>query len=149
VGIGKLSSRARIGPVAALLVLAASISLGPREGSRLAPRTGPPAFDVAGVVELVAHRVTPGRGGLLVSEDRRDRAEFGPSGFSLRPPGARGAVAVETSRIDNVAVAPGEWRADRNTATRSLTRDVDERVVARDGRVEWDFVLARPLAARG
>lgn len=38
------------------------------------------------------------------------------------------------------------WKADRNVASRRVAAGVIERVTAREGRVEWDFVLDTPVS---
>ena len=41
------------------------------------------------------------------------------------------------------------WRGEANVASRQISAGVTERVTARDGELEWDVVLDRPLAGDG
>jgi hypothetical protein len=124
-------------------------------------------IDIGAVIETVGHRVEPakGREGTLVSEDRLYRAEFGDDGFALTLRGERssraGAIRFErspafrlrTTRVRRgdtaVALARGSWRGKRNSARRTLAPLLSERVTAREGRLEWGFVLDRAPAGTG
>src|SRR5437588_1280917 len=125
VGMGKVSRR-EIAPLVLLLgaaaaaALAASGSSGPRPEARVRR----PAFDVGRAIEIVDHRMVE-RPGRLASEDPLYRAELGPAGLSVRLRGRSGAAfRIETARVrigrDELAVAPGRWRAERNSATRRV-----------------------------
>ena len=109
-------------------------------------------IDVAGVIETVSHRFDRSRGGRLVSADREYRASFDDSGFAIQLRGA-GSLRFRTSRAlfggRGLPLAPGVWRAERNTAVRPIAPGIDERVTARNGHLEWDFVLDRPREQSG
>jgi hypothetical protein len=151
-------------------------------------------IDIGAVIETVSHRVEPAKEhpGLLVSEDRLYRAEFGAAGFSLtlrrklaarelaartkawrhalapapkptrsaRPlpaeaiPFERAPVySIETAHVLRgsapLTLAPARWRAERNSALRRLVPGISERVTAREGELDWDFLLARAPAGSG
>ncbi len=142
-----------VGCIAALtlaLVVPASAG-GPHPGSPLAQTTAS-GIDVAGVIETVSHRLERTKGGTLTSADRLYRVSFDDSGFAIRLRGA-GSLRLRTSRAlvgrSRLAVAPGAWRAERNRAERTLAHGLAERVTARSGHLEWDFVLDRPPAQTG
>ncbi len=70
----------------------------------------------------------------------------GTAGFSLSHSDASRAFGRrDRDQYDDRAGAheeDREWRADGNTAERLVSPGVVERVTAKDGHVEWDFVLA-------
>ena len=63
------------------------------------------------------------------------------------------AFSVETSTATlgsrALALRPGAWQGSSNRAERTLLPGLLERVRAREGELEWDFVLARPLPGAG
>ena len=143
-----------VGCIAALTLALVSVPAsagGPHPGSALAQTTAS-GIDVAGVIETVSHRLERTKGGTLTSADRLYRASFDDSGFAIRLRGA-GSLRLRTSRAlvgrSRLAVAPGAWRAERNRAERTLAHGLAERVTARSGHLEWDFVLDRPPAQTG
>ena len=108
------------------------------------------------VVDTVAHRVSPapGRPGVLHAGDDRYAASFDDAGFSFTPAGADGqGVRITTREMRRgerpLALAPKAWRADANTASRSLGHGAVERVTARSGEVEWDVELQERLPGTG
>jgi hypothetical protein len=133
---------------------------------RQAERAG---IDIGSVIETVSHRLEPDRGerGRLASKDRLYRAQFGPQGFSLTlrrgaerqsalpahaiPFDRAAAFAVETTRVlrggEQLVRFRGGWKADRNSAQRPLAPALTERVVAREGEVDWGFVLDHTVEA--
>ena len=102
-------------------------------------------IDIDQVVDAVAHRVTPvpGQAGVLESVDDHYRAVFDGSGFALDDfkvslsGMGRGDTAIPL-RLE-------PWRGETNVAVRRISAGVSERVTARDGELEWDVVLDRPL----
>jgi len=128
----------------------------PRPGERTATLSaGQVGFDVGRVVETVSHHVGPARGdpSMLASEDRLYRAEFGATGFSLTLPrglstyGRAPAFRIETVGVvrggKRFAVPPARWRGQRNSALRALAPDLTERVTARAGALDWDYLVER------
>ena len=92
-------------------------------------------------VEALRHEIVPGGAGLKV-RDSLYVAEFGTAGFSLSHSDSSRAFGLRTVTVDDAPVREAEWRADGNTAERLVSPGVVERVTAKDGHVEWDFVLA-------
>src|SRR5207244_2939503 len=93
---------------------------------------------------------------LLLTRDRLYRAEVGPRGVSLELRGkhsAGGTFAIRTigaTRGDtSLSLSTGPWRAHENSAVRTLAPGLRERVTAREGRLAWDFLLARAPAGSG
>ena len=73
---------------------------------------------------------------------------------SLPPPQAFGfnehadfSVTTRNIYLGNtpIQLETGTWQSEFNYAMRRLTPNLIERVTARDGEVEWDFVLEEPL----
>jgi hypothetical protein len=106
-------------------------------------------IDLNGVVDVVAHRVTPvpGRAGVLESVDDRYRAVFDASGFSLDDFGVSLSAVHRGDRA--VPLRMQRWRGEANVASRQISPGVTERVTSREGELEWDVVLDRPLRGRG
>jgi hypothetical protein len=111
--------------------------------------------DAEAIVAKLRHRVVPdaGRPNVLVSEDPRYRTEFDASGFDLSLPGEAGRLGISLHTITHgrapIALAPGKWTAAGNRAVRQVAEGVAERATARDGEIEWDIVIAHPLAGAG
>ncbi len=106
------------------------------------------------VVERIRHRVTPASAGGLGASDDAYRAAFDDAGFSLASPDARGdglTVSLDSLHRGDRAVGldPGGWQGDENVARRDAAPGVTEQVTARDGELEWDVVLDRPLPGGG
>jgi large repetitive protein len=57
------------------------------------------------------------------------------------------AFAIRTSRVSrgdaSLTLSRGRWRSSRNSAVRVLAPALRERVTAREGHLEWDFLLDR------
>ncbi len=108
-------------------------------------------IDVGGVVETVSHRVVPGKRGTLFARDRLYRAEFSSKGISMNL--ANSIFRLETFAVRQGATqlpaAPSGWEATQNRAQRRLLPGVTERLLAREGHLEWEYVLDRPLPGTG
>ena len=104
-------------------------------------------IDVGGVIETVRHHVGVRGPGRLYAEDARYRAGFDSAGLSLELGASR--FRLDTVSVDGQRVTPAAWRPSLNTASRQLVPGLTERITARSGRVEWDFVLAQPRGSNG
>ncbi len=135
------------GPSQATPVTAAS--------ARPSPAAPAPALDGEAAVRAARHQVAavPGSPGVLGVHDGTYQATFDPGGFSYLP-----ATASTPLQVDLVSVGAGAttrpavdvaWSADGSAAHRSLGGGAVERVTARQGEVEWDVVLSRPLSTSG
>jgi hypothetical protein len=100
-------------------------------------------------VEPLRHPVekVDGRPGVLRVEDPLYRAEFTADGFTLAAGGGGHVFALRTERVGGAPAHRSDWSAALNAAEREVSVGTTERVTARDGRLEWDFVIARPPAA--
>ena len=108
-----------------------------------------PSFDPVAAVEGLRHEIVPGGAGLRVG-DERYAAEFSAEGFTFAHRGASGQpFSLQTERVDGVPAHQADWQAGGNRAERDVAPGIAERVTARDGRLEWDFVLAHPPAVAG
>lgn len=117
-------------------------------------------IDIGSLIDSVSHCFRPERSSpeRLVSRDRAYRVTLDASGFSMTQrraptgPQAR-AFAIRTARVSDgavpVSLARGRWRSQKNSASRQIARGLSERVTARDGRLEWDFLLDRAPAGGG
>ncbi len=107
-----------------------------------------PAVDPIAAVEGLRHEIVPNGTGLQVG-DARYRAEFGADGFTLAHRSGPSSFGLQTEQINGVPAQQAKWRADGNRAERDVAPGIVERVTAREGRLEWDFVLAHAPAIAG
>ena len=79
-----------------------------------------------------------------MARDHLYSAEFGREGMTVSLRGSRFHLATSAVRFggDAVELSREPWRGSLNTATRSLTAGLRERVTALDGKLEWEFVLS-------
>ena len=115
-------------------------------------------IDLVNVVETVRHHIaaTADDASLLAVDSRLYRAQFDADGFSLtlradgRASSVREAFAVAVDGVEageqSLPLSPGAWRSHNNRATRDLLPGLAERVTAREGHIEWDFLLAQAPA---
>jgi hypothetical protein len=112
-------------------------------------------IDVDEVIEQARHTVVPERDGAgrLEVSNGDYRATFEDSGFTYRPTGATGSLAIETESLVRggqlIGLDAGRWTATGRVARRPLAPAVREQVTARRGNVEWDVVLAAEPAGSG
>lgn len=116
------------------------------------PGTGStdPTFDTDRVVDQVSHAVTAvtGRPGAFTVPGAAYDATFDPTGVAVG--GLQLAVSdIARSGTTPLAVRPGVWSSDANTAQRALAAGVTERVTASTAGVEWDVLLADRPAGTG
>ncbi|HEX9696755.1 MAG TPA: Ig-like domain-containing protein [Actinomycetota bacterium] len=118
------------------------------------PLATAPGLDTGRIIEQVRHNVAAVAAGHLRAEDRAYRADFTAAGFSLSLKNAAGtvtggaALTVKTATVDTgagprAAVAT-PWQGSLNAAERLVAPGMLERVTARDGEIEWDFVMDAP-----
>jgi hypothetical protein len=111
--------------------------------------------DIDAVVDKVRHRVTPTEdgAGALTAHDDRYRARFNAGGFGFTLDDNHATFDVELRGVQrgghDLAVSPDRWVGEANAAVRGLGWGMTEHVTARAGELEWDVVLARPLAGTG
>lgn len=100
-------------------------------------------FDPGAVIEEVQHHVEARAGSAkeLVARDPLYRAVFDSTGFKLSSSNGLGLDDAQFRISTPTAGDQVEWAAAANTASRTIAPGVTERVTARDGEVEWDFVL--------
>jgi hypothetical protein len=92
----------------------------------------------------VTHRFEPGRRGRSASASLPAQAI---------PFQRQAAFRIEVSALRRggkaLSLAPAGWRSQRNETQRLLASGLRERVRAREGRLEWDFVVTHPLPGSG
>ncbi len=149
-GRGAVRFTTGVGVATALLALVLPGSVtGSPEARRHGVRAEEAGIDVDRVVDRLRHRITPleGEPGTLHAVDDAYRARFDDAGFSV---GDLGIDVEAASRVDDAtALTVGHWRAEANIATRPLGNGMSERVTVREGEVEWDVVLDRPVRGEG
>jgi phosphoribosylformylglycinamidine (FGAM) synthase PurS component len=104
-------------------------------------------LDLAGVVETVSHHVAPRRDSQrLAAHDHLYSAEFGRDGLTVSLRDSRFGLDTSAVRFgaESMELSAEPWRNSFNTATRTLTAGLRERVTALDGKLEWEFVLSEP-----
>lgn len=72
----------------------------------------------------------------------------GGAGYETDPALVFGTVTVSVDSTP-LPLEPDGWTPEYNRADRILTPDLTERVTARDGHVEWDFVIEKDLSGDG
>ena len=132
---------------AVLLLTLGGVTPAPR-GPSAAMSAGLVGFDVGRVVETVSHRIRPVQRNpsMLTSEDRLYRAAFGSAGLSLTlRPERSPALRIETAGVvrgaERFAVPLARWRGQGNSASRALAPGLAERVTARSGALDWDYLV--------
>ena len=137
-------STALLAAAAAGLCLTLAAATYQQGGLAAPPDNG--GLDLAGVVETVSHHVASSRHdpGRLVTRDHLYSAEFGQEGVTVSLRGSRFGLATSRVRFggDAVELSGESWRSSLNSATRTLTGGLTERITALDGKLEWEFVLS-------
>ncbi len=102
----------------------------------------------------------------LVSREKAWRASLPPDRESTRgeprdrtlpaeaiPFERKAAFSIRTTRVlrgrQPLAISRAEWLSERNSAWRMLAPALSERVTARDGALEWEFILDRAPTGAG
>ena len=142
---------ARLVPTAALVAVivggGGTVQAGPHAAPSALERTNAAGIDVGRIVETVSHNVSPTKHGTLAARDRLYRAEFDANGFQLRLRSSR--FRLETASMNGVLGQFWGLAGNAEPGRAPARAELTERVTARDGELEWDFVLARPPTTDG